>query len=83
MDEAVNVSPEALSLEDILARLQRVVESLEKGDLPLEASLQCFEEGVRLTREGQKRLDLAEKRVEQLLANPAAEGGVTVQRLPG
>jgi exodeoxyribonuclease VII small subunit len=81
VDEPVNTSPETLSLEDILARLQRVVETLEKGDIPLESSLQCFEEGVRLTREGQRRLDLAEKRVEQLLAAP--DGGVTLQKLPG
>lgn len=81
MEEPVNVAPESLSLEDILARLQRVVETLEKGDLPLERSLQCFEEGVRLTREGQRRLDAAEKRVEQLLAT--GDGGVTVQKLPG
>lgn len=83
MEDAANTSPESLSLEDILTRLQRVVESLEKGDLPLEASLQCFEEGVRLTREGQRRLDAAEKRVEQLLANAGPEGGVTVQRVQG
>lgn len=82
MDEPSIASPETLSLEDILSRLQRVVETLEKGDLPLESSLQCFEEGVRLTREGQRRLDLAEKRVEQLLAN-GTEGGVTLQKVPG
>lgn len=82
MEEPVNAAPETLSLEDILARLQRVVETLEKGDLPLESSLQCFEEGVKLTREGQKRLDLAEKRVEQLLAN-GADGAVSTQKIPG
>lgn len=82
MEESQNASPETLSLEDILARLQRVVETLEKGDLPLESSLQCFEEGVKLTREGQKRLDLAEKRVEQLLST-GADGAVTTQKIPG
>ncbi|MEZ4394481.1 MAG: exodeoxyribonuclease VII small subunit [Polyangiales bacterium] len=79
----MNASPETLSLEDILTRLQQVVETLEKGDLPLEESLQCFEEGVKLTREGQRRLELAEKRVDQLLASGGADGGVTVQRLQG
>ena len=83
MEEAQNTSPEALSLEDILTRLQRVVETLEKGDLPLETSLECFEEGVRLTREGQRRLDAAEKRVEQLLAAPNGEGAVVVQKISG
>jgi exodeoxyribonuclease VII small subunit len=57
------------SFEEVLTRLERVVESLEKGDLPLEASLSIFEEGVRLSRAGAKRLDEAERRVEQLLAS--------------
>jgi exodeoxyribonuclease VII small subunit len=34
----------------------------------LEESLRLFEEGVRLSRVSQERLDTAEKRVEQLLA---------------
>jgi len=34
----------------------------------LEASLQLFEEGVRLSRASQARLNSAEKRIEELLA---------------
>ncbi len=41
---------------------------LERGELPLEESLRLFEEGVRLSRLSQQKLDTAEKRVEQLLA---------------
>lgn len=71
---------EAMPLEAILERLTKVVETLERGDLPLEESLRVFEEGVRLTRAGQRRLDAAEKRVDQLVTN---EGGETVlQPLP-
>lgn len=54
--------------EEVLERLQTVVEQLEEGDLPLEESLAMFEEGVRLSRAGAKRLDEAERRVEELLA---------------
>jgi exodeoxyribonuclease VII small subunit len=59
---------ESSSFEDILRRLETVVETLEKGDLPLERSLEVFEEGVRLSRLGTKRLEDAESRVEQLLS---------------
>lgn len=55
------------SFEQILARLEHVVERLESGELPLEESLAIFEEGIRLSRIGQKRLDDAERRVEELL----------------
>lgn len=48
-------------------RLGRIVEELEKGDLPLERALALFEEGVRLARRAQERIDAAEKRVEELL----------------
>jgi len=54
--------------EQVMERLQTVVEQLEEGDLPLEESLAMFEEGVRLSRAGAKRLDEAERRVEELLA---------------
>jgi exodeoxyribonuclease VII small subunit len=40
---------------------------LERGDLPLEESLKLFEEGVRLSRECQERLNQAERRIEVLL----------------
>jgi|SRR5579863_10409114 exodeoxyribonuclease VII small subunit len=61
-------APETPSFEASIKRLTAIVETLERGDLPLEESLRLFEEGVELSRTSQKRLDAAEKRVEQLLA---------------
>lgn len=55
------------SFEDSVKRLGEIVEKLESGELPLEDSLVLFEEGVRLARSSQARLDDAERRVEQLL----------------
>ena len=73
---------DTLSLESILERLTRVVESLERGDLPLEDSLKIFEEGVRLTREGQRRLDSAERRIEALLTHDGPDGQPALQIVP-
>jgi exodeoxyribonuclease VII small subunit len=56
------------SFEAAIKRLTDIVQTLERGDLPLEDSLRLFEEGVALSRASQQRLDAAEKRVEQLLA---------------
>src|SRR5215213_5580078 len=50
-----------------LAALEKVVRELERGDLPLEESLKLFEDGVRLSRECQERLNAAERRIEILL----------------
>jgi len=55
------------SFESALGELERIVQSLEAGDLPLEKSLALFEQGVRLSRECQRRLDDAERKVEILL----------------
>jgi exodeoxyribonuclease VII small subunit len=54
--------------EASLERLTGIVEKLENGELGLEESLALFEEGVRLARSAQTRLDAAEKRVEELIA---------------
>jgi exodeoxyribonuclease VII small subunit len=58
---------EGLSFEDAIRRLGHIVEQLERGDLPLEASLRLFEEGIGLARISQRRLDGAERRIEELL----------------
>lgn len=55
------------SFEDAMRRLSHIVEDLEGGDLSLEESLARFEEGVRLARSSQARLDAAEARVEELM----------------
>jgi exodeoxyribonuclease VII small subunit len=58
---------EQKSFESSLRELEQIVEQLEAGDLPLEQSLDLFEQGVRLSRECQRRLDEAEQKVEILL----------------
>jgi exodeoxyribonuclease VII small subunit len=58
---------EAPNFEAQLASLERIVRELERGELPLEQSLELFEQGVRLSRECQERLNEAERRIEVLL----------------
>jgi exodeoxyribonuclease VII small subunit len=55
------------TFESSLTALERIVRELERGELPLEKSLELFEEGVRLSRECQERLGEAERRIEVLL----------------
>jgi exodeoxyribonuclease VII small subunit len=57
----------AATFEQAVKRLSEIVQALEKGDLPLEDSLRLFEEGVKLSRASQDKLDAAQKRVEELL----------------
>lgn len=55
------------NFESSLDALEKIVRELEQGDLPLERSLELFEQGVRLSRECQERLNQAERRIEILL----------------
>jgi exodeoxyribonuclease VII small subunit len=55
--------------EDALSKLEKIVAKLEEGDVPLEDSLKLFEEGIRLARLCNQKLDEAEKKVEILLKN--------------
>ena len=59
--------------EKSLQELEQLVEHLEKGDIPLEDSLECFERGIQLTRACQKALQEAEQKVEILLKNQGNE----------
>jgi exodeoxyribonuclease VII small subunit len=52
--------------ESALAELERIVKTLEEGDLPLERSLELFERGVELSRFCHARLEDAERRIEIL-----------------
>ncbi len=53
--------------EDCLQRLEKIVDELEKGDLPLEQALKLFEEGMELSNSCRKELESAEGKVEILL----------------
>ena len=53
--------------EDCLQRLEKIVQELEKGEVPLEKSLTLFEEGVQLSNSCRKELEEAEGKVEVLL----------------
>ena len=55
------------SFESSLEKLERIVRELEQGELPLERSLELFEQGVKLSRECQDRLNQAERRIEILM----------------
>lgn len=59
--------------------LEKIVRELEQGDLSLEESLKLFEDGVKLSRECQERLNQAERRIEILLKDE--NGNPTLQSI--
>jgi exodeoxyribonuclease VII small subunit len=67
-------TPTPAQFEISLAELDKLVKELERGDLPLEKSIELFERGMKLSAECRKQLEAAETRVEVLMRR----GGETV-----
>lgn len=63
-----------IKFEEVMKRLEQIVSSLEKGNLPLDESLKVFEEGVKLSKNCLRILDDAEKKVEILLKEKGDKG---------
>jgi len=57
---------EVLTFEEALARLEKIVRSLEEGNVPLDNSLALFEEGTKLVRFCSEKIDAAEQKVKIL-----------------
>ena len=67
LNKEMNNEEQSRSFESSLEALEQIVRELESGDLPLEKSLELFEDGIRLSRQCQERLNQAERRIEVLL----------------
>jgi exodeoxyribonuclease VII small subunit len=55
-----------LSFEAALARLEEIVRTLEKGEAPLDRSIELYQEGDRLKRHCEARLKDAQMRIDQI-----------------
>jgi exodeoxyribonuclease VII small subunit len=59
------------NFEQLMKRIEEITGMLEKGDRPLDESIALFEEGMRLFKACQRKLDDAERTVRVLIQ----EGG--------
>ena len=59
--------------EKSFQQLESIVKRLENEELPLDESLQLFEEGIRLSRFCHQRLEEVEKKIELILADAKGE----------
>ena len=57
---------DAMSFEEAMAELDRVVSLLAGGDVPLEESIRLYERGAELKKRCEAKLKEAEEKVEQL-----------------
>lgn len=62
-----------LTFEQSIGRLEEIVEKLEAGQVPLDESLKLFEEGVRLSRFCNTKLEEIERKIEILTKGEGGE----------
>ncbi|TAL16687.1 exodeoxyribonuclease VII small subunit [bacterium] len=65
--------PEPKKFEELIEELEKVVYSLEGGDLPLEEAMETFRRGVEISKECHRRLDEAERKVKLLRRRASGE----------
>jgi exodeoxyribonuclease VII small subunit len=72
--------------EDALKKLEGIVKELEDGELSLETSLARYEQGVRLARFCNTKLEEAEKRIEMLVVDengdPKRDASGEIRKIP-
>jgi len=56
-----------VKFEEAMEKLQKITEELEQGELPLEETLQKFEEGTKLIDFCEKKLNETEKKIKVLM----------------
>ena len=66
------MSKKKMTFEESMTRLEQIVRSMERGDVPLEESLKLFQEGTELVKNCQKLLDEAEFQIKKIMT--AADG---------
>jgi exodeoxyribonuclease VII small subunit len=72
------MEPKVKDFESALKSLEEIVAQLEAGDMTLDRALELFEEGVKVSRYCNSKLEEAERKVEVLIKT--AEG--TLKEMP-
>lgn len=61
------------NFESQLTELEKIVNNLENGNVPLEDALKEFQEGVKISRTLEKKLTQAEETVAKLIDTDGSE----------
>lgn len=64
-----------LSFEDALSELESIVSKLERGDAPLEESIDIYERGAKLKKHCEGKLKAAQLKVDKIVLAPNGDIG--------
>jgi exodeoxyribonuclease VII small subunit len=63
------------SFEEAMSELEKIIEKLEVGELPLDDSLEYFQKGIKLSKYLSKKLDEVERKISVIIEN--SDGSTT------
>jgi len=63
----------AFAFEEGYARAQALVESMERGDMPLDQTFDAYQQAAELLKALEAMLDAGEKKIEMLMAGKVAD----------
>ncbi len=72
-DEPANEDVKAMSFEQALDELEKIVQKLESGEAPLQESITIYERGEALKAHCEKLLKTAEARIEKITLSREGE----------
>jgi exodeoxyribonuclease VII small subunit len=72
-DQPIAADIAAMSFEDALEELERIVATLEQGSAKLEDAIKSYERGTQLKRHCEAKLKTARERVEKISLGPGGE----------
>ena len=64
---------EDMSFEEAFAKLNKILEEFENGEVSLETSISLYEEGMLLKNHCEKKLQNAEMKIKKVIKNNKSE----------
>lgn len=61
-----------VTFEVAMERLDKIVNELESGDVPLEQAIELFQEGMKLSKFCNEKLEHVERKIEMLIDEDGA-----------
>lgn len=71
-----------LSFEDALSELENIVSKLERGDAPLEESIDIYERGAKLKKHCEGKLKSAQLKVDKIVLAPNGDSSGNIGTEP-
>lgn len=70
---------EEISFESAMEKLEKIVEKLEEGEVPLEKAINYYQEGMKLSKICSDKLTNVEKQMEQIVNEQGEFKAFTIQ----